>query len=226
MPPLAEVFLLALASALWPALVAVVVVALRTPRPTPILASFLAGAMLTTVSIGLVIVFALESSGIVEGPHRTTTNAVVDLTIGGLALLLSYVLSRRWAAEHARAAAKTPDRPGWTERMIERGALLAFGVGVVLNVVPGLFPFVALKDIAQLDYAPWATVLLVIGFYVVMFTIAEVPLVAGIVAPERTARAVDRFNTWLERNGRRLIVIALAAIGVYLTVRGIVAAAP
>jgi hypothetical protein len=224
MPPLAEVFLLAVASALWPALVAVVVVALRTPRPTRILASFLAGAMLTTVSVGLVIVFALESSDVVEGPHRTTT-AVVDLTIGGLALVTSYVLSHRWAAEPGRAVAKAADRPGWSERMIERGARLAFLVGVVLNVFPGLFPFVALKDIAELDYEPWATVLLVSGFYVVMFTIVEVPLVAGLVAPERTARAVDRFNTWLERNGRRLIVIALAAVGVYLMVRGIIAAA-
>jgi Sap, sulfolipid-1-addressing protein len=223
MPPLAEVFLLAVASALWPALVAVVVVALRTPRPGPILACFLAGAMLTTVSVGLAVVFSLRNSDIVQGPHPPVDPAV-DLTVGLLALLGSYVVSRR-PRRHDRPTPRPRDRPAWSERMIARGAGLAFPVGIALNLFPGLFPFVALKDIAELDYSTGATVLLVIGFYVVMLTIVEVPLVALLVAPERTARAVEGFNSWLGRNGRRLIAVSLAVIGVYLIVRGVVAAA-
>ena len=226
MPPLAEVFLLAVASALWPALVAVVVVALRTPRPAPILACFLAGAMLTTVSVGLAIVFSLRHSDIVQGPHPTVDPAV-DLAVGSLALLAAYIVSRplrRHAPEQDRPTTRPPDQPAWSERMIARGAGLAFLVGIVLNLFPGLFPFVALKDIAELDYSAGATVLLVIGFYAVMFTIVELPLVALLVAPERTASAVEGFNSWLGRNGRRLIAVGLAVIGAYLIVRGVIAA--
>lgn len=227
MPPLVEVFLLAVASALWPALVAVVVVALRMPRPAPILASFFAGAMLTTVSVGLVIVFSLRHSDIVQGPHPTVDPAV-DLAVGSLALLAGYIVSRplrHRVPDHDRPTARPPDRPTWSERMIARGAGLAFLVGIVLDLFPGLFPFVALKDIAELDYSAGATVLLVIGFYVVMFAIVEVPLVALLVAPERTAKAVEGFNSWLGRNGRQLIAVSLAVIGVYLVIRGVVAAA-
>ena len=35
--------------------------------------------------------------------------------------------------------------------MLERGAPLAFVAGIVLNVFPGVFPLIALKDIAELD---------------------------------------------------------------------------
>ena len=182
--------------------------------------------MLTTVSIGLVIVFGVKGSSIVEGRHPPVDPGV-DFTVGLLALLAGYVVWRsrlRREDERARPTTETADRSGWSERMLARGARLAFVVGIVLNVVPGLFPFVALKDIAQLDYAALATVVLVIAFYVVMFVLVEVPLVAGLVAPARTAAAADTFNSWLGRNGRELVAMTLAVVGIYLMVRGIVGA--
>ena len=59
---LLELTLLAIASAFWPVLVVVDLVALRAPRPIPLLAWFLAGGLLTTISEGLAIVFLLEST--------------------------------------------------------------------------------------------------------------------------------------------------------------------
>jgi len=100
--------------------------------------------------------------------------------------------------------------------------LLAFVVGIVLNVIPGVLPFVALKDIAELDYTPVAAAALVVGFYVVMFLPAEVPLGSYMVAPRRTAAAVDRFNRWLKRNASLIVVYVLAAAAIYLGIRGII----
>ena len=114
-------------------------------------------------------------------------------------------------------------RPGRIDRMLSRGAPLAFLAGVVLNIVPGVLPFVALKDIAELDYSVPATVLTLLGFYVIMFAFIEVPLVAYLVAPARTAIETARFNAWLDRNWRRLAAYALVVLGVYLLVRGAVA---
>ena len=55
-----------------------------------------------------------------------------------------------------------------------------------------------------------------------MFAFAEVPIVAYLFSPERTIAATTRFNEWLTRNGRLAAAIALAVVGAYLAVRGVV----
>jgi Sap-like sulfolipid-1-addressing protein len=212
-----EIFLLALASMVWPALLAVVVVALVSPRPVRLLSFFLAGALLTTVSIGAVIVFLLRDSSLVGG-NRRTFGPVVDLVAGACALLLAFVLERH--GHTTRKKRSVPDQPSWYERTIARGGALAFVVGVVLNIFPGVFPFVAMKDIAQLGYSVAATLALIVGFYLVMFLPAEVPLLLYLVVPAETTAAVEDLRDWLDRNGRRVAVIALAIAGTYLLVRG------
>jgi hypothetical protein len=217
---LAEIFVLALASMVWPALVAVVVVALASPQPVKLLSFFLVASLLTTVSIGLVIVFVLRGSSLFSG-SRPTFSPIVDVVAGVVALAAGFVVGRGGRGEPRRPRAQH-DRPTWTERMLARGAPLAFLAGIVLNVAPGVFPFVALKDIAELGYSAAASAALVVGFYLVMFLPAEVPLVSYLVAPARTSAAVDRFNEWLRRSTRRIAALTLAAIGIYLVVRGIV----
>lgn len=215
---IAEIFLLALASMVWPALLAVVLVALVSPRPVRLLSFFLAGSLLTTVAIGSVIVFLLRGSSLMSDGHRTFS-PVVDLVAGAAALLVAFALRRhtRPARREPRAA---PGQPSWYERTVSRGGPLAFGVGVVLNVFPGVFPFVALKDIAALGYSVAATLALIVGFYLVMFLPAEVPLVAYLVTPERTTKLVADLREWLGRNGRTLAVAALTIAGTYLLISG------
>ena len=57
-----ELLVLALASTFWPTLILIVVLALRLDRPVKILVWFLIGGLLTTVSVGIAVVFALISS--------------------------------------------------------------------------------------------------------------------------------------------------------------------
>lgn len=99
---------------------------------------------------------------------------------------------------------------------------MAFVAGVVLNIFPGTFPFVALVDIAKLDSSTAAKVGAVVIFYVIMFAFAELPIVGYLVAPARAIAAVNTFNDWLSHNGRRIAAIALAVVGTYLIVRGLV----
>jgi hypothetical protein len=214
--PLAEIFVLALASMVWPALVAVVVVALASPQPVKLLSVFLVASLLTTVTIGLVIVFVLRGSSLFSG-SRPTFGPVVDLVAGAVALVAGLVVRSGGRNEKA-----THPGPTWTERTLSRGAPLAFVAGVVLNVAPGVFPFVAMKNIAELDYSPAASAALVVGFYLIMFLPAEVPLGCYLFAPARTAVEVGRFNSWLARNLRQIAAVTLLAVGVYLVVRGIV----
>ena len=101
-----------------------------------------------------------------------------------------------------------------------RSGRRALPPGVILNIVPGTFPFVAMVDIAQLDQPGSVKAAAVVLFYLVMFAFAEIPIVAYLFAPERTIAATTRFNEWLTRNGRLVAAIALAVVGAYLTVRG------
>jgi len=215
---MAELLPLAIASAFWPLLLAVVVVSLRAAHPVRLLISFLAGGLLTTMTVGLVVIYGLEGSTLTSG-SRSTFDPWFEVVAGAIALLAAAVLWRRLGAQ-AEAVIEGP--PGKLERMLERGAPLAFVAGIVFNILPGVFPIVALKDIAEMDTTVVATVSLLLGFYLIMFAFIEVPIVGFLLAPESTAQTVRRFNNWLDRNTRRVAIAALGLVGLYLLVKGIV----
>ncbi|HET7555422.1 MAG TPA: GAP family protein [Gaiellaceae bacterium] len=219
MPNWLEILLLAVASAFWPTLIVVVVVALRLDHPIRILVFFVAGALLTTISIGLAIVFALDGTSVASGSNRSVS-AGIYLVAGALSILAAGALWRYGGRPREPKPPRT--QPSLAERSIERGAPVAFAAGVVLNIIPGTFPFVALVDIAKLDVGDAAKVAAVVVFYVIMLAFAEVPIVAYAIAPERTIAATTAFNEWLARNGRRVAAVVLAAVGAYLVVRGLV----
>ena len=221
-----ELLVLALASTFWPTLILIVVLALRLDRPVKILVWFLIGGLLTTVSVGIAVVFALQDASFMTGSHPPA-DSVVDIAAGVLSLLAAFALSRRGRktpieSAPAPEASAGPKKPSMAQRAVGQGAPIAFVAGVVLNIVPGTFPIVALKDIAQLDASDGAKIATIVIFYVIMFAFVEIPIVAYLFAPTRTITAMDNFNAWLGRNGRRVAVYVLAVVGAYLVVRGIV----
>jgi hypothetical protein len=52
-----------------------------------------------------------------------------------------------------------------------------------------------------------------------MLVLLEVPLVAFAVAPDWTPGMVERFKSWMNRNGARALSTALAVLGAALIVR-------
>jgi predicted metal-binding membrane protein len=210
-----ELFLLAVASAFWPTLILVDVLAFRLERPIRILVAFLAGALLTTIALGIVIVFVLQGSSLTSG-SRSTFRPAVYLAGGAPALVAA------WAVNRTSGRLHEPGRPSPAQRAVGGGIAVAFVAGIVLDIIPGVLPFVALAQIADLDASTGAKVVAIVAFYVVMFAFIEVPILVYAVAPARTTDAIARFNAWLDRNGRLLGAVVLAAAGVYLVVRGVV----
>jgi hypothetical protein len=215
--PLAEYALLAVASIFWPLLITIVVIVLRTERPVRLLAAFLAGSLLATITIGLALVLSFDGSGFLSS-HRGTIDPAVNIVVGALAIVAALAV---WRLDERPREPKAEARTrGRAEHYLEN-ARLAFVAGVLLNIVPGLFPIVALKDIAEGGYATATSVVLVVVFYLVMFTSVEVPLVGYLVAPEPTVRTVQRLNRWLDRNARKVGAGVLAVVGAYLVARGL-----
>jgi hypothetical protein len=222
MGSVADLLPLALAAACWPVLIGVDLVALRAPQPTRVLGSFVAAGLLTTVTVGLVIVYLLEQSSLTT-THRHTFGPIVAIVAGVVALgAARYLLGRR---ARKRALGQQPSGPGppsRTERLLAQGGKLAFGAGVLLCVFPGVLPLVALERISALDKSFAETFLLVIGFYLVMFLLVEIPFLGYLLAPSPTARLTVRFNAWLDRDGLLVAAAALALAGTYLVITGCV----
>jgi hypothetical protein len=219
---LVEYFVLAFASALWPTLVAVVIVALSQENPKRLLLAFLVGGLLTTITVGLVIVFALGSS---IDDTKSTTDPAVDLTVGVLSLAIGFFSQRREQRQPlTRPKPKQPahEGPSRTERALARGTLFAFLLGIVLDIAPSFFYLVALKDLAEANYSNAEVVVLVVGFCLMMFMLIELPLLSYVFAPEKTAVWANQFNAWLHDNARHLITLLAFAVGILLIVRGII----
>jgi hypothetical protein len=212
-----EYFLLAFASIVWPVLIVIVIAALRTSRPQKLLLAFLAGGLLTTITIGLVLVNVLDTTSVGTGGNSEAP-ASVSITAGVLALIAAGAVRRSRPKKDPRRKRRSFDADHYLSNV-----KLAFAAGVVLNILPGFFPFVALVGIAKANYPLSVEFVLVSVFYLIMFAFVEVPLIAYAFVPQRTQVLTKQFNAWLDRNGRLFATYALAGVGIYLIVRGIIA---
>jgi hypothetical protein len=174
-----EVLLWALATALNPTLLAVTTVLLLLPNAERLMLSYWAGAMLCSISLGLVIVFALNDSGVVHTTKRTLS-PLGDFLLAGIMLSCAVVLARGGRHEQVLAPTKRArgDQPPRWERALDRGAsvTLTFVMGVLLSL-PGFTYLVGLDAITKLHYPDVVTVVVVICFNLVQFVLIEVPII-------------------------------------------------
>jgi len=220
-----NVVVLAVGAAVSPTILAVVIVVLHRPQPRRLLAAYLVGGLLTSIAVGIAIVTSLSELDVVSG-SSPAADPIVNFTIGFLLLLVAYVLASDRGAglgerRREKKAAK-PQRDPWSERVLSRGtAPIAFAVGVVLNL-PGAFYLVALKDIAQGQDGLGNQVVAIVIFNLIMFVLAEVPLLGYSFAPEATQARVEQLNEWMARNARQIVIVVATTFGLYLVARGVV----
>jgi hypothetical protein len=224
-----EIFLLSLLSAANATLLAAVTVMLFLPSPKRLLLGYLAGALLISLTIGFVIVFVVHDANATSTAQNTVSPSI-DIALGAIALLVAYVLAgghdtafkerrREKKGDKETEADKSPSK---VEQLLGRGsARVTFAVGVVLTL-PSVSYLAALHDLQQLGYGTVGEILVILGFNAMLLILLEIPLVGYFVAPERTVVEVQRFRSWLSRSGRRMAIIGLGAIGVFLVARGVI----
>src|SRR5262245_2402254 len=227
---LAQVFLLALFAMFNPTLLAAVTLMLLTPSPRRLMLGYLLGAYLTSISSGLVIVFALSDSSAASASNNSLSPSA-DIVVGLLLLLVAFALAtdrdrplrdlkerrkqKKLDANHGEQKEALP------MRLLGRGSpRVAFAVGLLLSF-PGLAYLTGLSHIHKLDAGALPTALLVIAFCLIQQLLLEIPLVSYLLAPEETAGRVDRFRAWLSRNGRQAAIIGAAVLGTLVIIRGI-----
>jgi hypothetical protein len=224
-----EVFLFALAAALNPTLLTATTVMLLMPSPKRLLLGYLLGALMTSITLGLIIIYELLDSGAVS-TQKHTLSPSIDLALGAILLVLAFVLGtgreerlteRRRAKRAERAEKGSPGPPRWQQFLGRGSARSAFVIGALLTL-PGGSYLVGLARIHELDYPVPATVALVIVFNLIMLILLEAPLISYALAPEWTPSAIDRAKAWVGRHWRRFAVVFLTAMGAALVTRGLV----
>jgi hypothetical protein len=223
---MSQVLLLSLTASLNPTLVAATTVMLLLDKPTRLMLGYLLGAYITSITLGLVIVFSLSDSSTTNTTQNTISPAV-DIGLGAIALAISFVLytgraERLRERRRERKAAK-PDKgpPRWQRELSKGSPRTTFVVGALLTL-PGASYLAGLNEIHKLNYSTPVTVLIVIGFNLVMLLLLEVPLASFLVAPEWTPRAITRVKLWVSRHAHMFAVRGTAAVGLLLVIKGFV----
>jgi len=216
-------FALAFTAALNPTLLTVTLVMLFATDPRRLMSGFLLGAYTISISLGLVIVFALQDSRAVSTTQRTISPAV-DVVLGLLLLLVAFVIhsdrdARVQERRRTRAAAKGPkEAPRWRKTLDKGSARSAFVVGILLTL-PGASYLAGMHRISTQQLSTVTTVLAVIVFCVIMLLLIEVPLLGFVISPDASRRTIKRFTDWVGMNARSIITRVALVIGTLLLLR-------
>jgi hypothetical protein len=216
-----------------PTLVAVTTILLLLPDPRKLMLGYLSGAYVTSITLGLVIVFAAKDSGVVKS-GKTTINPAIDFTFGAILLALASVLhsgrdkrfrdrraERKRENDLRKGRAREDKTPRWQRALGKGDPRIAFVVGAVLTL-PGASYLAALTNITKLNVSIGVTVLLVLMVNVIMLALLEGPLVCFLVAPKWTPKAIERAKAWIARQGRTVAVVGFTILGSLLIIRAVV----
>src|SRR5215831_1851299 len=210
---------LALAASLYPLGIAALVLLTEATRPRAKLAVFLAGAAACVLPTGFIVVFALHGAGLQLDSKETARD--------GLRLALGVVLMVAALALARRPPRPQDHQPSRTMRLARQGGLAAvFVAAVVLYVLPSPVYLAALQVVGttKMDTAAMA-VWVVIVVALVLITV-ELPVLLFLLAPGWTVPRLQAVNTWLGRNGHRLLVAVVGLIGLWVFIDGLAGLLP
>jgi Sap, sulfolipid-1-addressing protein len=220
-----QVFVFSLTAALNPTLLAAVTVMLTLSNPQRLLWGYLLGALLTSVTCGLLLVFALPGTR-TSSAAKHTVNPALDIPFGALIMVIVIVVAtgrdrRRQAwSERRREKAKEKPPPRWKRTLSRGSARDTFVIGILLSF-PGASYIAGMDLLSKQNIGTAATVIAVLGFNVIMLALLELPLIGYLTSPESTAAAVTRFNDLLTRDRGRVALIGATLISIWLIVRGV-----
>lgn len=201
---------MAVAVSLEPFRIGMTVVMLNRPRPHLQLAAFLCGGFLMGLSVGAVVLFAVESS-LLASAHFTLPT--VQIVVGVLALLSAAVVAT------ATGRPRTP--PAWLSRLLSGQSLWVAGAAGLGIALPSVDYLAALAVIAAGSTTPGTRISALVVFNAVAFALVEIPLLAYLVAPDRTRAAMTGLHRWIRARRRREVAVLLAVVGVVLLTAGL-----
>lgn len=200
---------MAVAVSLEPYRIGMSVLMLNRPRPRLQLAAFLCGGLLMGMSVGIVVLVAVESR-LPASTRLTLPN--VQIIVGMLALAAAAFLA-------LTTGHRTP--PAWLTRILSGQSLWVAGAAGLGIGLPSVDYLAALAVIAAGGATPTTQMAALLMFNVVALAWVEIPLLAYLVAPQPTRAAMARLHRWIRTRARHKMAALLAAAGVVLLAAGL-----
>jgi hypothetical protein len=204
---LATVLIMALAVSVEPYRIGMTMLMLNRPRPALQLFAFLCGGFAMGTTVGLGVLFAFRR--ILLGTSFVTIPRV-QLLIGLLVLCIAAVVAVDLLERLGPRPAKLA-RPA-TE-LLKGDSLSVAGVAGLSIALPSVDYLAALAVILASGAAALTQAAVLVAFNVVAFAPVEIPLLAYLLAPKPTIKAVSALHEWIGSRRRRDVAIALAVIG-------------
>jgi hypothetical protein len=205
------VLVMALAVSLEPFRIGMTVLMLNRPRPILQLFAFLTGGFVMAATVGLVVLFLLRPA-LSGSAHFTLPN--VQIAIGVLALVMAALL--------LIGVMPAPKLPTRARRIASAPSLWVAGTAGLGIALPSVDYLAVLAVIVASGAAVTTQLGALLMFNIVAFALMELPLVAYLVAPERTRTTMAAFNEWIRSRRRREVAALLAGVGCVLLVAGLV----
>jgi len=219
-----DVYVFALTAAANPTLLAATTLLLTLPRPKRLLLGYWLGAVITIVTWGLVLVFAV--SGSTSSTMKHTVSPAIEITLGAFILVIVVVVAtgrdrrRRAWSERRREKARDKPPPRWRRTLSKGSARDTFVIGILLSF-PGASFIAGMNQLSKEKLETAETVLHIVAFALIELIILEVPLIGYTVSPGGTEAAVQRFSSWLRRRGGLVALVAGSVIGAVLILQGV-----
>jgi Sap, sulfolipid-1-addressing protein len=207
---------LALLAAISPTALLVAAIYLGSARPRQTGLFYLAGALLMSLVMCIVVLVALRSAGL-NHPHQHAPRYDLRLSLGILLLAAGLVIAVRKPRQPDPAKANK----GFVSKMVANPApLSAFLVGIVV-FAPGITFIAAVQVIATAQADLELTTVAVLVVVSLNVLLVWLPLVFYMVAPGVTAHRLTLFNDWLRAHGSTLLVWVLVVAGGIMVCDGI-----
>jgi hypothetical protein len=205
------VLVMAIAVSLEPFRIGMTVLMLHRPRPILQLLAFLTGGFVMAATVGVVVLFLFRPA-LLGSAHFTLPN--VQVVIGALALSMAALL--------AIGVMPAPKVPTQARRLASGPSLWVAGVAGLGIALPSVDYLAVLAVIIASGAAATTQLGALLMFNVVAFALVELPLVAYLVAPDRTRARMSALNDWIQSRRRGEVAALLGCAGGILIVAGIV----
>jgi Sap, sulfolipid-1-addressing protein len=207
---------LALLAALSPTALLVAAVYLGSARARYVTVFYLAGALVMSLVMAVVLLAVLRGVNL-QRPGERTPRYGLRLGLGILLLAGAVVAARRKPRPPDPAKA----HQGFISKMVADPApMSAFLVGILV-FAPGVSFLAAVQVIATARASLDLTVLALIIVVVINVLLVWLPIVVHLVAPEATTRRLTAFNGWLRAHGKLIVICVLVAVGGIMVINGI-----
>jgi Sap, sulfolipid-1-addressing protein len=168
----------------------------------------------------VVTIFTVLSRGLpASSPKGPQLGIAIGEIILGLALVVFAIVTWRRAIDKP----KSTDTPKWLSAVGSLGPWSCFGLAFILNLRPKALLLAAAAGLSLRgdDLTPTSTAIVIAIYTVISATTVAGPIIATLIAPNRTQKWLLNAREFLTKNSRLVTILIMLMVGVVIVGDGL-----